>query len=113
MLTRRERELLVYLETYTANHGMAPSLAEMAEQAGVVMSVVHERLSHLQEKGFIRRTANAERGIEVVSETERIIRAAVEAAAGADDTIAFGGVWIHGQDVIRVLTGALATKAAA
>jgi repressor LexA len=66
-LTKRQREILSYLGSYTDEHGYAPSFEEIAEQFGYSsLATVHEHLSNLERKGYIRRSYNESRAIEIL-----------------------------------------------
>lgn len=66
-LTKRQREILSYLELQIRNHGYAPSFEEIAEHfAFQSLATVHEHLTNLERKGYIRRTYNESRSIEVL-----------------------------------------------
>lgn len=66
-LTRRQREILDYIEGYIAEHGYAPSFEEIARQFEFQsLATVHEHLTNLERKGYIRRTHNESRAIEIV-----------------------------------------------
>jgi repressor LexA len=66
-LTRRQREILDYLSGYIAEHGYAPSFEEIAARFGFQsLATVHEHLTNLERKGYIRRTHNESRAIEIV-----------------------------------------------
>lgn len=66
-LTKRQREILTYLGSYSENHGYAPSFEEIAEQFQYnSLATVHEHLSNLERKGYIRRGYNESRAIEIL-----------------------------------------------
>jgi repressor LexA len=66
-VTRRQREILDYLGDYIATHGYAPSFEEIAGRFGFrSLATVHEHLSNLERKGYIRRAPNESRAIEMV-----------------------------------------------
>ena len=66
-LTKRQREILTYLEGYIAQRGYAPSFEEIAENFQFAsLATVHEHLTNLEKKGFIRRSYNESRSVEVV-----------------------------------------------
>ena len=66
-LTKRQREILTFLETYAARYGYAPSFEEIAEEFSYnSLATVHEHLSNLERKGYIRRSYNESRSIEVL-----------------------------------------------
>ncbi len=71
-LTRRQREILVYLESYIEDHQYAPSFEEIARHFSFSsLATVHEHLTNLEQKGFIRRNHNESRAIELVPEPGR------------------------------------------
>jgi repressor LexA len=66
-LTKRQREILDYLNDFIQQHGYAPSLEEIGRRFGLSsLATVHKHLTNLQEKGFIRRAWNRSRSVEVV-----------------------------------------------
>ena len=66
-LTRRQSEILSYLQTHIQAHGFAPSFEEIAERFGFQsLATVHEHLTNLERKGYIRRSYNESRAIEVM-----------------------------------------------
>jgi len=66
-LTRRQKELLDHLERYISIHGYAPSFEEIADAFGYAsLATVHEHLSNLERKGYIRKAYNESRSIELV-----------------------------------------------
>jgi repressor LexA len=66
-LTKRQNEILEYLRAHIAEHGYAPSFEEIAEQFTFAsLATVHEHLTNLERKGYIRRQYNESRSIEVL-----------------------------------------------
>ncbi|HAK56681.1 MAG TPA: repressor LexA [Acidobacteria bacterium] len=66
-LTKRQREILDYLDEFIQQHGYAPSLGEIGRRFGLSsLATVHKHLTNLQEKGFIRRSWNRSRSVELV-----------------------------------------------
>jgi repressor LexA len=66
-LTKRQREILTYLGSYSENHGYAPSFEEIADQFQYnSLATVHEHLSNLERKGYIKRGYNESRAIEIL-----------------------------------------------
>ena len=66
-LTKRQREILTYLGTYADENGYAPSFEEIAGQFNYnSLATVHEHLSNLERKGYIRRSYNESRAIEIL-----------------------------------------------
>jgi repressor LexA len=65
-LTKRQKEILDYIEESIAGNGYAPTLEEIGERFELrSMATVHKHLSNLEEKGLIRRKWNHSRAIEV------------------------------------------------
>ena len=66
-LTKRQREILNYLTFYSEQNGYAPSFEEIAEHFNYSsLATVHEHLSNLERKGFIKRSYNESRAIEIL-----------------------------------------------
>ena len=66
-LTKRQSEILAYLQHHIHDQGYAPSFEEIAEQFGFQsLATVHEHLTNLERKGYIRRSYNESRSIEVL-----------------------------------------------
>ena len=67
-LTKRQREILDYLEDFIREHGYAPSLEEIGHRFGLSsLATVHKHLTNLEEKGCIRRSWNRSRSVEMVA----------------------------------------------
>ena len=66
-LTKRQKEILDHIEEFIDEHGYAPSFEEIAEAFGYSsLATVHEHLSNLERKGYIRKSYNESRSIELV-----------------------------------------------
>jgi repressor LexA len=66
-LTRRQKQILDHLQNYIRANGYAPSFEEIAEAFSFnSLATVHEHLTNLERKGYIRRTHNESRAIEVL-----------------------------------------------
>src|SRR5437867_11754880 len=66
-LTRRQREILDFISGHITAKGYSPSFEEIARQFGFQsLATVHEHLTNLERKGYIRRSHNESRAIEVV-----------------------------------------------
>ncbi len=66
-LTKRQREILDYLSTYNEEKGYAPSFEEIAARFNYSsLATVHEHLSNLERKSYIKRKYNESRGIEIL-----------------------------------------------
>jgi repressor LexA len=68
-LTKRQKQILDYIESFLGEHGYAPSFEEIADEFGYAsLATVHEHLSNLQRKGYIRKSYNESRSVELVRE---------------------------------------------
>ncbi len=66
-LTKRQREILDYLNEFIQQHGYAPSLEEIGRRFNLSsLATVHKHLTNLQDKGFIRRSWNRSRSVELL-----------------------------------------------
>ena len=66
-LTKRQREILDYLNDFIQQHGYAPSLEEVGRRFGLSsLATVHKHLTNLQDKGFIKRAWNRSRSVELI-----------------------------------------------
>jgi repressor LexA len=69
-LTKRQKQILDYIEEFIDDKGYAPSFEEIAEDFGYSsLATVHEHLSNLERKGYIRKSYNESRSIELVSQS--------------------------------------------
>ena len=96
MLTRKQHELLLYIDARLSESGVSPSFEEMKEALDLKSkSGVHRLISALVERGFIRRLPNRARALEVlkVPEADRAVGALFvnfDAGDGWLDTLADG-----------------------
>lgn len=64
-LTKRQREILDFLESFIQEYGYSPSFEEIAKFFNYrSLATVHEHLSNLERKGYIRRNYNESRSVE-------------------------------------------------
>lgn len=96
MLTRKQSELLTYIQDRLKESGVSPSFEEMKDALALKSkSGVHRLISALEERGFIRRLPNRARALEVLRMPEGQAGAAprqsapvtVPQAANANDVI--------------------------
>ncbi|NML94194.1 transcriptional repressor LexA [Novosphingobium olei] len=67
MLTRKQHELLTFIQNRLEDSGISPSFEEMKEALDLKSkSGVHRLISALEERGFIRRLPNRARALEVL-----------------------------------------------
>ncbi len=68
-LTKRQKQLVDYLENYITEHGYAPTLSEVGQYFGLSsLATVHKHLHNLEQKGFIKRVHNHSRALEIESD---------------------------------------------
>lgn len=100
-LTKRQKQLVDYLENYCSEHGYAPTLSEIGQYFGLSsLATVHKHLHNLEQKGIIKRQHNHSRALEVTASQRpaapRTIRLAGTVAAGAPIEA------VEGQETIGV-----------
>ncbi|HPD45231.1 MAG TPA: transcriptional repressor LexA [Candidatus Woesebacteria bacterium] len=79
VLYKRQKQILDFIERQIDKYGCAPTLTEIADHLGLSsLATVHEHLSVLEKKGFIRRYQGAVRGIELLKGTKEKVRNLVE-----------------------------------
>ncbi len=67
MLTRKQHELLVYIDQFIRNTGCSPSFEEMKEALQLrSKSGIHRLISALEERGFLVRRHHRARALEVI-----------------------------------------------
>ena len=67
MLTKKQHELLLFIDTRLRRTGISPSFDEMKEALGLrSKSGIHRLITALEERGFIRRLAHRARALEVL-----------------------------------------------
>jgi repressor LexA len=76
-LTKRQKEIVNYLDQYIDEHGYAPTLEEIGAKFTLSSpATVHKHLTNLEGKGVIRRKWNHSRALEIVPQKKKV--AAVE-----------------------------------
>jgi len=67
MLTKKQHELLLFINQRLGEGGVSPSFEEMKEALGLKSkSGIHRLISGLEERGFIRRLAHRARALEIL-----------------------------------------------
>ncbi len=89
MLTRKQHELIRFIQARLEETGVSPSFEEMKEALDLKSkSGVHRLISALEERGFIRRLPNRARALEVLKQPEDASSAAGKAAASSNSALA-------------------------
>ena len=84
MLTRKQHELICFINDRLDETGVSPSFEEMKEALDLKSkSGVHRLISALEERQFIRRLPNRARALEVLKMPERGTKAPTKVAAEA------------------------------
>ena len=88
MLTRKQHELIRFIQDRLEETGISPSFEEMKEALDLKSkSGVHRLISALEERGFIRRLPNRARALEVMRQPEDVTRGSVRAAANGNSAL--------------------------
>jgi repressor LexA len=66
-ITRRQKEVLDFLEAFVSRNGYSPSFEEIARGMGLKsLATVHKHITNLEKKGMLDRVHNRSRSIDVV-----------------------------------------------
>ena len=89
MLTRKQHELIRFIQTRLEETGVSPSFEEMKEALDLKSkSGVHRLISALEERGFIPRLPNRARALEVLRQPDDVAGAiAAKAPAAAPSNV--------------------------
>lgn len=89
MLTRKQHELIRFIQARLEESGVSPSFEEMKEALDLKSkSGVHRLISALEERGFIRRLPNRARALEVLRQPEDVGTKAPARAANRNSAAA-------------------------
>ncbi len=73
MLTRKQYELLMFIDGHIRENGVSPSFEEMKDALNLKSkSGIHRLITALEERGFVRRMAHRARALEVLRLPENI-----------------------------------------
>lgn len=85
MLTKKQRELLIFIDQRLKAAGVAPSFDEMKEALALKSkSGIHRLINALEERGFIRRLPHRARALEVLRLPDGLASGPSEAPKGAE-----------------------------
>lgn len=69
MLTKKQKQVLGFIKSFTKKHDYAPSLEEIKKYLGLSsVSTAHHHITQLVKEGFIKREKNEPRAIEIKKE---------------------------------------------
>ncbi|WP_458096569.1 transcriptional repressor LexA [Roseomonas sp. WA12] len=89
MLTRKQHELLTFIDKHLRDTGFSPSFEEMKEALNLrSKSGIHRLITALEERGFLKRRAHRARALEVLRVPEGLAPRAALAASGAQPAMA-------------------------
>ena len=89
MLTRKQHELIRFIQVRLEETGVSPSFEEMKEALDLKSkSGVHRLISALEERGFIRRLPNRARALEVIRQPEDVTMLGAARAANLNSAAA-------------------------
>ena len=89
MLTRKQHELIRFIQVRLEETGVSPSFEEMKEALDLKSkSGVHRLISALEERGFIRRLPNRARALEVIRQPEDVTMQGTARAANLNSAAA-------------------------
>jgi repressor LexA len=73
MLTRKQHELLMFIDSHLRDTGFSPSFEEMKEALRLKSkSGIHRLITALEERGFLKRRAHRARALEVIRLPENV-----------------------------------------
>jgi repressor LexA len=88
MLTRKQHELIRFIQVRLEETGISPSFEEMKEALDLKSkSGVHRLISALEERGFIRRLPNRARALEVLRQPENIGQGSAKPSPANSNTV--------------------------
>jgi len=74
MLTKRQKQILDLVTTYTQKHGYAPSLEEIKKRLKLKsVSTIHEHIATLENKGYLQKQKNQPRSVSALK-TGRLVQ---------------------------------------
>lgn len=98
MLTRKQRDLLVFIHSCLQESGVSPSFEEMREAIGLrSKSGIHRLVKALKERGFIRHLPNRARALEII----RLPSASAQDKTSFTPMVMDGGLESDGADLVR------------
>lgn len=113
MLTRKQHELLVYIDRHLKQTGFSPSFEEMKEALHLKSkSGIHRLISALEERGFLARRRHRARALEVLRLPENMAPREATAGEPAETGPGFSPNVIRGDFSSRI-TGVRAANDAA
>src|ERR1700722_6497591 len=106
MLTRKQYELLVYIDRHLKQTGFSPSFEEMKDALNLKSkSGIHRLISALEERGYLARRHHRARALDVLRLPDNMVaRETTVQASGGGDSAGFSPNVVRG-DFTQRLTG--------
>ena len=74
MLTKKQKNLLLFINKKLRSSGVSPSYEEMKQSLNLKSkSGIHRLISALEERGFIKRLAHKARALEVINYQKQLL----------------------------------------
>lgn len=87
-LTKKQHDLLCFIESYIDEHGYSPSYEEMMDGLDhKSKSTIHRLITCLEQRGYVRRIPQAHRGIEVLRSATPIMPNTKSAALAVENSV--------------------------
>jgi repressor LexA len=110
MLTRKQHQLLTYIDNHLKIDGVPPSYDEMKDALGLKSkSGIHRLITGLEERGFIRRLPHKARALEVLKTPQNMIDDP-PVRGGFEPRVVGGSFGIDTQDAASVPAAAAAEQ---
>lgn len=110
MLTRKQHQLLTYIDNHLKTEGVPPSYDEMKDALGLKSkSGIHRLITGLEERGFIRRLPHKARALEVLKKPQNMIDDP-PVKGGFEPRVVGGSFGIDTQDAASVPAAAAAEQ---
>ena len=68
-ITPKQKKVLDFIVSFTDKHGYAPSLYEIGNKFVLAVSTVHQHVSALKTKGYLKKESNQPRGVSILEKT--------------------------------------------
>ncbi|MEK7121485.1 MAG: transcriptional repressor LexA, partial [Patescibacteria group bacterium] len=73
MLTKRQNQIHKFINEYTGRHEVSPTIQEIANRFRLSVSTIHEHLSAIEKKGYLKKDHGQARAMETQDPNEGLI----------------------------------------
>lgn len=106
-LTKKQKEIFDFINTYTAENGIPPTIDEIRKNLNLkAVSTVHEHIASLREKGYLSKSDDTDRGMTPKKEIKSIIEIPIVGKIAAGQPIE---AIEDAQDTISIINPAIKT----